>query len=125
MFAGKLRLKISIRVGSRGGGCTIGSAKLLGKITVPLDLAGALTKPALFHNGWVEVGHDGNGSSVQLHLTVKADPDPRFVFQFDGEPECSPQVFQIQGKIRQPVFTCKFTCSSTIGDRTHRSRFVN
>ncbi|CAM8942356.1 unnamed protein product [Rhodiola kirilowii] len=119
MFAGKLRLKISVRVGS---GCVIGHGKLLGKITVPLDLEGALSRAALFHNGWIEVGKDGSGSSLQLHLTVRAEPDPRFVFQFDGEPECSPQVFQIQGRIRQPVFTCKFSFSSTIGDRTNRSR---
>ncbi|KAI9106721.1 hypothetical protein K1719_022249 [Acacia pycnantha] len=29
--------------------------------------------------------------------------------RFDGEPECSPQVFQIQGRVKQPVFTCKFS----------------
>uniref|UniRef100_A0A7N0V0R8 Formin-like protein 18 n=1 Tax=Kalanchoe fedtschenkoi TaxID=63787 RepID=A0A7N0V0R8_KALFE len=122
-FAGKLRLKISVFAGSRAGGCGVRpAAKLLGKITVPLDLAGALNRPCLFHSGWVEVAEDGGGSSVQFHLTVRAEPDPRFVFQFDGEPECSPQVFQIQGRIRQPAFTCKFSCRSTIGDHTMRSR---
>ncbi|KAG5555082.1 hypothetical protein RHGRI_012572 [Rhododendron griersonianum] len=45
---------------------------------------------------------------------LQAEPDPRFVFQFDGEPKCSPQVFQIQGSIRQPVFTCKFSFRSNV-----------
>ncbi|KAF7149749.1 hypothetical protein RHSIM_Rhsim02G0019300 [Rhododendron simsii] len=33
------------------------------------------------------------GNLSRFHVNVKAEPDPRFVFQFDGEPECSPQVF--------------------------------
>ncbi|KAJ6337706.1 hypothetical protein OIU76_007396 [Salix suchowensis] len=61
-------------------------------------------------------------NSGRLLGKVSAEPDPRFVFQFDGEPECSPQVFQIQGNIRQPVFTCKFSFRTTTGDRNQRSR---
>ncbi|KAF8045030.1 hypothetical protein N665_5723s0001 [Sinapis alba] len=30
------------------------------------------------------------------------------MFEFDGEPECSPQVFQVRGNNKQTVFTCKF-----------------
>jgi hypothetical protein len=29
----------------------------------------------------------------QFHLSVSAEPDQRFVFQFGGEPESSSQVF--------------------------------
>ncbi|KAI3701829.1 hypothetical protein L6452_27196 [Arctium lappa] len=47
---------------------------------------------------------------------MKGDPDHRFVFQFDGEQVCSPQVFQIQRNIRQPIFTCKFRFDSTTAD---------
>lgn len=76
---------------------------------MPLDLSAAESRPAcVFQNGWVGIGENKKGSSAQLHLNVRAEPDPRFVFQFDGEPECSPQVFQVQGNVKQPVFTCKF-----------------
>lgn len=124
IFAGKLCLRISIYTGRRGTTCGVNSGRLLAKVSVPLDLAGTESRPStVFHNGWISVGKETKGSSAQFHLNVKAEPDPRFVFQFDGEPECSPQVFQIQGKIRQPVFTCKFSFRST-GDRNQRSRLV-
>ncbi|KAF5740104.1 hypothetical protein HS088_TW11G00168 [Tripterygium wilfordii] len=121
IFGGNLCLKISMYTGRRGTTCGVNSGRLLGKVTVPLDLAGTESKASVFHNGWISVGKDSKGSSAQFHLKVKAEPEPRFVFQFDGEPECSPQVFQIQGNIRQPVFTCKFGFRST-GDWNHRSR---
>lgn len=99
-------LKISVYTGRRGTTCGLNAAKLLGKVSVPLDLKKAESRPHVFQNGWVAMG--GDKSSSQLHLCVRAEPDPRFVFQFDGEPECSPQVFQVQGNVKQPVFTCKF-----------------
>ncbi|KAK6159180.1 hypothetical protein DH2020_006494 [Rehmannia glutinosa] len=61
------------------------------------------------------------GSDVKLHLNVRAEPDPRFVFRFDGEPECSPQVVQVNGNVKQPVFTCKFSFRNS-GERILRSR---
>ncbi|KDP41556.1 hypothetical protein JCGZ_15963 [Jatropha curcas] len=122
IFAGKLYIKISIYTGRRGTTCGVNSGRLLGKVSVPLDLAGTDSRACVFHNGCISVGKETTkGSSAQFHLNVKAEPDPRFVFQFDGEPECSPQVFQIQGNIRQPVFTCKFSLRNT-GDRNQRSR---
>jgi hypothetical protein len=54
----------------------------------------------------------GSPAAAELCLTVRAEPDPRFVFEFDGEPECSPQVLQVRGSMRQPIFTCKFGCRS-------------
>ncbi|GLT93653.1 hypothetical protein SLE2022_114350 [Rubroshorea leprosula] len=122
IFGGKLSLKIAIYTGRTGATCGVNSGRLLGKVLVPLDLSGVESRPFVFHNGWISVGKVSlKDSSAQFHLNVKAEPDPRFVFQFDGEPECSPQVFQIQGNIRQPVFTCKFSFRST-GDRNQRSR---
>ncbi|CAN0838777.1 hypothetical protein LINGRAHAP2_LOCUS2338 [Linum grandiflorum] len=124
VFSGKLQLQISIYTGHCSNTCGLHSRKrLLGKVLVPLDLSGSETRACVFHNGWISVGKSGakTNTATQFHLNVKADPDPRFVFQFDGEPECSPQVFQIQGNIRQPVFTCKFSFR-TPGDRNHRSR---
>lgn len=126
IFTNKLHVKISIYTGRRGNTCGVNSGRLLGKVSVPLDLAGTESRGVVFHNGWISVGKECvKGSSAQFHLNVKAEPDPRFVFQFDGEPECSPQVFQIQGNIRQPVFTCKFSLRTTTGDRNQRSRLVS
>ncbi|CAH8311433.1 unnamed protein product [Eruca vesicaria subsp. sativa] len=124
IFSSKPSLKISIYIGRDGASCGVHSGRLLAKVSVPLDLSGAGTKQSVvFHNGWISVGKGAGkeSASAQFHLNVKAEPDPRFVFQFDGEPECSPQVVQIQGSIRQPVFTCKFSCRNT-GDRRMRSR---
>ncbi|KAM7279567.1 hypothetical protein ACFE04_006701 [Oxalis oulophora] len=116
VFKAKACIKISIYTGRRGATCGVNSGKLLGKVSVPVDFNGTELKPVVFHNGWISIG------SSSFHLNVKAEPDPRFVFQFDNEPECSPQVFQIHGNIRQPVFTCKFTFRNNNIDRNHRSR---
>ncbi|GAB4852436.1 hypothetical protein Ancab_016630 [Ancistrocladus abbreviatus] len=122
IFGGKPCLKISIYTGRTEATCGLNSGRLLGKITVPVALSGAESRVVVFHNGWIAVGKEAKGaSSAVFHLNVKAEPDPRFVFQFDGEPECSPQIFQIQGNIRQPVFTCNFSFRST-ADRNQRSR---
>ncbi|GMN40250.1 hypothetical protein TIFTF001_009477 [Ficus carica] len=121
IFSGRLCLRIAIYTGRMGTTCGVNSGRLLGKVSVPLELSGTESKSTIFHNGWISVGKEAKGSSAQFHLNVRAEPDPRFVFQFDGEPECSPQVFQIQGNIRQPVFTCKFSFRNT-GDRNQRSR---
>ncbi|KAG1368511.1 hypothetical protein COCNU_14G009790 [Cocos nucifera] len=124
IFAGtKARLKVAIYTGRRGTTCGVNSGQLLGKVKVPLELKGADRRACVFHSGWVSVGKGSKSSSAQLYLTVRADPDPRFVFEFGGEPECSPQVFQVQGSMRQPVFTCKFCCRSPV-DRNLRSRFA-
>jgi hypothetical protein len=57
-------------------------------------------------------------------LNVRTEYDPRFVFQFDGEPECSPQVFQVNGNVKQAVFTCKFGFRNG-GERSLCSRSSN
>ncbi|KAG2317560.1 hypothetical protein Bca52824_020682 [Brassica carinata] len=110
--------------GVTGASCGLASAgeKLLGRFEVSLDLKSAETKTCLAHNGWVALRGAKRGgksrSDPELHLTVRVEPDPRFVFQFDGEPECSPQVFQVQGNTKQAVFTCKFGArNSSSGDR--------
>ncbi|GAB2269564.1 hypothetical protein Dimus_004484 [Dionaea muscipula] len=121
IFSGKPCLKIAVYTGRTGSTCGVSSGRLLGKISVPLDLSGAESRVVVFHSGWINVGKEAKIPPAEFHLNVKAEPDPRFLFQFDGEPECSPQVFQIQGKIRQPVFTCKFSSRST-GDHSQRSR---
>jgi len=76
-----------------------------------------MVKPIVFHSGWVAIGkhrsrHGKTAARAQLNITVRVEPDPRFVFEFDGEPECSPQVLQVKGSMKQPMFTCKFSCRS-------------
>lgn len=116
-FAARVVLKVSIYTGRVGTTtCGLRSGRLIGKVSVPLDLAGSEGRACVFHNGWI-----GLGKEARFHLCVRAEPDPRFVFEFEGDPECSPQVFQIQGNIRQPVFTCNFSFRSN-ADRTHRTR---
>ncbi|KAK9163549.1 hypothetical protein Syun_004451 [Stephania yunnanensis] len=121
----KPSLKISVYSGRRGTTCGINAGRLLGSLVVPLDLQGTQSRACTFQNGWLSMGKHSKKKGdqpMQFHLSVRAEPDPRFVFQFDGEPECSPQVFQIQGTIRQPVFTCKFSFRSSAADRNIRSR---
>ncbi|XP_018808692.1 uncharacterized protein LOC108981893 [Juglans regia] len=101
-------LQIEVYAGRRGIACGLNSRKLLGTVAVEVDLRAVETRASNIHQGWVSIGGNKKGSSAELYLSVRAEPDPRFVFQFDGEPECSPQVFQVHGDVRQPVFSCKF-----------------
>uniref|UniRef100_A0A7N0TNZ2 Formin-like protein 18 n=1 Tax=Kalanchoe fedtschenkoi TaxID=63787 RepID=A0A7N0TNZ2_KALFE len=111
-------LKIDVYKGKSGSTLGLNSGKLLGRVSVPLDLnCGLESKGAVFKNGWVAVG-DGGGKAAQMYVSVKAEPDPRFVFEFGGEPECSPLVFQVQGSFKQPVFTCKFSLRDNFRSRS-------
>ncbi|KAJ1393571.1 hypothetical protein SESBI_34934 [Sesbania bispinosa] len=121
-LAGKpLILSVSVYNGRMGRTCGVRGAKLLGRVHLNIQLPNPLSRSNTFHNGWLklskndEPGHN-NKPSAQLHLLVRSEPDPRYVFQFGGEPECSPVVYQIQGNIKQPVFSCKFSA-----DRNYRS----
>ncbi|KAB2079820.1 hypothetical protein F383_14119 [Gossypium arboreum] len=102
-------LRIEVYTGRMGHTCGVSSGKLVGRVQVTLDLGVSQARPSVFQNGWMKLGNEPEKPTAKLHLTVKSEPDPRFVFQFGGEPECSPVVFQIQGNIRQPVFSCKFS----------------
>uniref|UniRef100_A0A5B7CAI6 Formin-like protein 18 n=1 Tax=Davidia involucrata TaxID=16924 RepID=A0A5B7CAI6_DAVIN len=112
-----LTLRVSVYSGRMGRTCGIACGKLLGSVRVSINLEGAESRPSVFQNGWMKLGNEPDKPAARLHLTVRAEPDPRFVFQFGGEPECSPVVYQIQENIRQPVFSCKFSA-----DRNARSR---
>lgn len=45
-------------------------------------------------------GNNKKGSSAQLHLSIRAETDPRFFFQFDGELGCNPKVLQVHGNVK-------------------------
>lgn len=117
-------LKVSVYTGSMNKTCGFSSSKLLGSVFVSIEINESviISRCVTFHNGWISLGkkkrfEPDNKPSAKLHLVVRSEPDPRFVFQFGGEPECSPVVYQIQENIRQPVFSCKFSA-----DRNSRSR---
>ncbi|KAK9266642.1 hypothetical protein L1049_003594 [Liquidambar formosana] len=112
-----ITLSVSVYTGRMGRTCGVSCGKLLGRVNVCIDLEGADSRPCIYRNGWSKLGNEPDKPSAKLHLVVRSEPDPRFVFQFGGEPECSPVVFQIQENIRQPVFSCKFSA-----DRNSRSR---
>ncbi|XP_016480844.2 uncharacterized protein LOC107801941 [Nicotiana tabacum] len=109
-------LHVSVFTGRMGRTCGVSSGKLIGSVQVSVDFTGGHTEARVFQNGWMKLG-TGEKPVAMLHLVVRAEPDPRFVFQFGGEPECSPVVFQVQGNRSQPVFSCKFSA-----DRNNRSR---
>lgn len=128
-------IKIDVYSYSRKGtGCGFGSAgKLVGRVAVPLEITQQTAEgkgSTVVRKRWVELGErkkKGEGrKNPEVYLSVVANPDPRFVFEFDSEPECSPQVFQVRGSIKQPVFSCKFgfknaNCYSGSGDRSFKS----
>lgn len=107
-------LKIEVYSGRRSNPiCGFATGKLLGVVTVGLDTeavagGGGNRGSVVVRDGWVGIGDRSSKNVVQLHFNIRVERDPRFVFEFDGEPECSPQVFQVNGNLRQAVFTCKF-----------------
>lgn len=112
-----ITLRVEVYTGRMGHTCGVNGGKLLGQVQVSVDLENVQSSPRVFQNGWLKLGNQPDKPAARLHLVVRVEPDPRFVFQFGGEPECSPVVFQTQGNILQPVFSCKFSA-----DRNSRSR---
>lgn len=110
-------LEIAVFCAEQGRSCGISPGKQqLGSLKIRAGREWAEGRAVQVHHGWTRIGKrsssDESGSSrrsAELHLVVKVEPDPRFVFQFDGEPALGPQIIQTQGNIRQPIFSCKFT----------------
>lgn len=125
-------LVVSVHAGRHhaGANCGVSSARALGRVRVAVDVARAAAgETVVARDGWVDVGKTTSSSSssarAQIHMVVRAEPDPRYVFQFGGEPECGPVVYQVPGGgagggQRQPVFTCRFSA----GRRITRTRLV-
>ncbi|KAE8725203.1 Detected protein of confused Function [Hibiscus syriacus] len=69
-------------------------------------------KPVILFNGWIGIGknkHENGKPGAELHLRVKLDPDPRYVFRFEDATVQSPQIVQLQGAVKQPIFSCEFS----------------
>lgn len=115
----KLRISVYSRCVSRVCGLTR-PGKLIGRVEIVMNLDGSDVRPNVIRTGWFKFGNEPVKPLAKVHLVVRTEPDPRFVFQFGAEPECSPVVFQVQGNnVQQPVFSCKFSA-----DRNSRSRSV-
>jgi hypothetical protein len=127
-------LVVSVHAGPTGSSCGVSASRALGRVRVAIDVARAAAgETVVARDGWVDVGKPASSASssavsvrAQIHMVVRAEPDPRYVFQFGGEPECGPVVYQVPGgaagggQQRQPVFTCRFSA----GRRAARSRLV-
>uniref|UniRef100_A0A0E0N281 Uncharacterized protein n=1 Tax=Oryza rufipogon TaxID=4529 RepID=A0A0E0N281_ORYRU len=124
-------LVVSVHAGQKGNaGCGMSAGRALGRVRVPVDVARAAAgETVVARDGWVDVGKPAAAAAshgharAQIHMVLRAEPDPRYVFQFGGEPECGPVVYQVPGGAagggqRQPVFTCRFSA----GRRATRTR---
>ncbi|KAG8046597.1 hypothetical protein GUJ93_ZPchr0008g13306 [Zizania palustris] len=101
-------IEVAVYLSRRGGHCGIvtGMKRLVGVVKVDLGPEWRDGKPVLLHHGWAGIG---NGvARPELHLRVTMEVDPRYIFEFDDEVALNPQVVQLHGRIRQPVFSCKF-----------------
>uniref|UniRef100_A0A1D1XSE4 Phosphoglucosamine mutase n=1 Tax=Anthurium amnicola TaxID=1678845 RepID=A0A1D1XSE4_9ARAE len=111
--ASKSCLEITVYMQRQGSHCGISSRKqLLGTFRLDVGPEWSERRSVLLHNGWTGLGKNRQEEGKQgpeLHLRVKLDPDPRYVFQFEDETALSPQIVQLQGTIKQPIFSCKFS----------------
>lgn len=107
-------LEVVVYLGrKKGSNCSVtGRKQQLGTFRVEVSPEWGEGKPALIHNGWVGIGkqkQEAGRRGPELHLRVRLDPDPRYVFMFEDETLSSPQIVQLQGNVKQPIFSCKFS----------------
>ncbi|CAH9147863.1 unnamed protein product [Cuscuta epithymum] len=106
-------LEIVVFTGQKGTHCGVSIKRhQIGTFRLKVSPEWGKGKPAVLFNGWIGIGKSkqgGGNTGVELHLKVKLDPDPRYVFQFEEKTKLSPQIVQLQGTIKQPIFSCKFS----------------
>ncbi|XP_057454312.1 uncharacterized protein LOC130745907 [Lotus japonicus] len=106
-------LEIAVFSGRKGSSCGVSiKRQQIGIFKMQVGPEWGQGKPLILFNGWIGIGKNKqeNGKlGAELHLKVKLDPDPRFVFQFEDVTTLSPQIVQLQGSIKQPIFSCKFS----------------
>ena len=106
-------LEIIVFTGSKRNNCGGGTKRhLIGTFKLDVSPEWGEGRPLILFNGWIAIGknrQESGKAGVELHLKVKLDPDPRYVFQFEDETKLSPQVVQLRGTIKQPIFSCKFS----------------
>ena len=106
-------LEIVVFTGRKGSHCGGGvKRQQIGTFRLEVGPEWGEKKPVILFNGWIGIGKNKQETrkpEAELHLRVKLDPDPRYVFQFEDVTTSSPQIVQLQGTIKQPIFSCKFS----------------
>ncbi|TKY68816.1 hypothetical protein E2542_SST05078 [Spatholobus suberectus] len=106
-------LEIAVFSGRKGSHCGVGiKRQQIGIFKMQVGPEWGEGKPLILFNGWIGIGknkQDNGKPGAELHLKVKLDPDPRYVFKFEDITTLSPQIVQLQGSIKQPIFSCKFS----------------
>ncbi|XP_034709504.1 uncharacterized protein LOC117932376 [Vitis riparia] len=106
-------LEIVVFTGRKGSHCGVGiKRQQIGTFKLEVGPEWGEKKPVILFHGWIGIGKNKQESGkpgAELHLRVKLDPDPRYVFQFEDVATSSPQIVQLQGTIKQPIFSCKFS----------------
>ncbi|KAK2967249.1 hypothetical protein RJ640_016041 [Escallonia rubra] len=112
-YASHACLEVNVFTGRKGSHCGVGvKRQQIGTFKLEVGPEWGQGKPAILFSGWIGIGkskQDHGKPGAELHLRVKLDPDPRYVFQFEDETKLSPQIVQLQGHIKQPIFSCKFS----------------
>ncbi|XP_072967074.1 uncharacterized protein [Typha angustifolia] len=120
-------LEIAVFMGRQGSHCGVTNRKQqIGTFRVEVGPRWCEGKPALLHHGWISIGKskkEAGKRGPELHLRVKLDPDPRYVFQFEDETASSPQIVQLQGNIKQPIFSCEFSRDRRGSQMDHMSNY--
>jgi hypothetical protein len=85
----------------------------LGTFKLPVSLDWAEGKPNVLYSGWTCIGdakaESGSAAGAELHVEVKVEADPRYMFQFEKVTALSPQIIQVSSKNKQSIFSCKFS----------------
>ncbi|MBA0618579.1 hypothetical protein Godav_027899 [Gossypium davidsonii] len=106
-------LEITVFTGWKGSHCGVGvKRQQIGTFKLEVGPEWGQGKPVILFNGWIGIGknkHEGGKPGAELHLRVQLDPDPRYVFQFEDVTMLSPQIVQLRGSIKQPIFSCEFS----------------
>ncbi|KAL6515006.1 hypothetical protein OROGR_020585 [Orobanche gracilis] len=106
-------LEILVFKGRKGTHCGVGTKRhQIGTFKLDVGPEWGEGKSVILFNGWIGISknrQEGRRLGAELHLRVKLDPDPRYVFQFEDETKLSPQIVQLQGTVKQPIFSCKFS----------------
>ncbi|KAI4353850.1 hypothetical protein L6164_002773 [Bauhinia variegata] len=106
-------LEIAVFTGRKASNCGVGlKRQQIGIFKMQVGPEWGEGRPLILFNGWIGIGrnkHENRTEGPELHLRVKLDPDPRYVFQFEDVTMLSPQIVQLQGSIKQPIFSCKFS----------------
>lgn len=116
-YSPKAYLEIIIFTGRQEPCCGSSSSKRIGTFRLQVGPEWREVRTVQLHNGWTSIGKSkarGGISEAEFHVRVMVEPDPRLIFQFDDETVLNPRIVQLQGSVRQPIFSCKFSRGSRV-----------